>query len=732
MVVEMAEAARMGLRTGLLMLRGPIIRHPFPVHPQIRRLLEDGAVERIDPNQALSARLVLVHHPSVLEHPLAPRPRILAGQLIIVLHHPARDAAGAVQYDLSTVLRHARMGFDLGADTGADTRSAIWLAPVSAVVRHGLSAPLPQGAQLLPDDWTNLIDLADWPPRPPRQSAQADRLVLGRHARPDRRKWPDTAAEAFAAWPTPPGWRLRALGADAELLADYGPLPAAWDLLPFNAEPVAEYLHSVDVWVYFHASAWSEAFGRATLETMACGVPVVLAPLFRPLFGEAALYCTPAEVEPLLRRLAQDPLFWAERAAAGRRFAETTHAAGLFAARITPLLDAGANALTADTPAPHISLPPLPDAKVLFLSSNGIGMGHLVQQMAIAERLAPGLVPVFATMSYAAQLTRKAGLATEFLPGHRNGGLDPSDWNPQFAEHLLELLIRLRPRVVMYDATAVFEGVIAALHSYAEAFTVWVRRPMWQECHRVFLPALWEFDAVIEPGELAEALDTGPTLEQRNMVLPVPPVLHVDPGARLTSAAARRALDLPEAATVVAVQLGGGNNYPLGDLRSRLLADLLARPGLIVLEITAPIAVTGPAPQPLAENHRILPLFPLFRYSRGFDAMVSAAGYNAFHELVLGGVPTLFVPNEGPEMDMQVNRAIWADLAGLALICRRDRHQPLLSQLLDRLLSPAEAAAMRRRMAALPRAPNGAQAIADYVEDHARLIRADRPAGLQA
>lgn len=272
MVVEMAEAARMGLRTGLLMLRGPIIWHPFPVHPQIRRLLEDGAVERIDPAQALSARLVLVHHPSVLEHPLSPRPRILAGQLVIVLHHPARDAAGTVQYDLNTVLRHARMGFDLGADAGTDAPPAIWLAPVSAVVRYGLSAALPQGAQLLPDDWTNLIDLADWPPRAPRQSTQADRFVLGRHARPDRKKWPDTAAEAFAAWPTPPGWRVRALGADAALLADYGTLPAAWDLLPFNAEPVPAFLHSLDAWVYFHSSAWSEAFGRATLEAMACGV----------------------------------------------------------------------------------------------------------------------------------------------------------------------------------------------------------------------------------------------------------------------------------------------------------------------------------------------------------------------------------------------------------------------------------------------------------------------------
>jgi glycosyltransferase involved in cell wall biosynthesis/UDP:flavonoid glycosyltransferase YjiC (YdhE family) len=726
MAVEMEEAARMGLRCGLLIVRGPIIRHPLPIHPAIRGLLDDGAIDRVDPEVPVHAAVVLLHHPSILKHPLSPRPKVLAGRVVIILHHPLQDALGVPQYELPTIVRHASMAFDSQAN--------VMLAPVSTVVRQGLPWQLPEGAVLTQGDWTNLLDLSQFPPRGPRV-AGADQFIIGRHARPDRKKWPDLAKTAYASLPTPDNWRVRALGADPALLAHYGPLPQKWELLPFNAVPVAEFLRGLDAWVYFHADEWVEAFGRTALEAMASGVPVVLAPHFRPLFADAALYCQPDEVEAVLRHLADDPLAWSRQAQAGRAFAERNHDAGLFAARIQPLLT--------DRPAQR-RVEHLPDATVLFLSSNGIGMGHLVQQLAIADRLPLGLTPVFATMSYAAQLARKAGYATEFLPGHRNGGFPHEEWNLQFGEHLLDLLTRLRPRVVMYDATAAFDGVLRALATYDEAFTVWVRRAMWQECHRMFLPALWSFDAVIEPGELAEALDTGPTVEQRPFVYRVAPVLHIDPEARMTRTLARQAMGLPDAASVIGVQLGGGNNFPLADLRQRLLADLLARPGVIVVEIISPINTGGTAPRPVADNHRIMPLFPMFRFSAGFDGMISAAGYNAYHELVLGQVPTIFVPNEGPEMDLQVNRAIWADLAGVGMICRRDLHQPRLKALLDRLLDPDEASAIRRRAAALRLPPydavdqaavrrprNGAQEIADFVEDHARLLRADRPAGLR-
>jgi hypothetical protein len=50
----------------------------------------------------------------------------------------------------------------------------------------------------------------------------------------------------------------------------------------------------------------------------------------------------------------------------------------------------------------------------------------------------------------------------------------------------------------------------------------------------------------------------------------------------------------------------------------------------------------------------------LGRHMRAFDLAICAAGYNTFHELMLAGVPTLFVPQEkiADEQDRRAQRAI--------------------------------------------------------------------------
>jgi glycosyltransferase involved in cell wall biosynthesis len=55
-----------------------------------------------------------------------------------------------------------------------------------------------------------------------------------------------------------------------------------------------------------------EAFGRNILEAMASGLPAILPPHFRPLFGDAAVYAEPVEVPSVLRRLYADRVAYEE------------------------------------------------------------------------------------------------------------------------------------------------------------------------------------------------------------------------------------------------------------------------------------------------------------------------------------------------------------------------------------------------------------------------------------
>ncbi|RWF76111.1 MAG: glycosyltransferase family 1 protein [Mesorhizobium sp.] len=711
LALEIREAARAGLKTGLLAVKGPLLAHPFPMHPEIRSLINRGAVERIDPEVRIEADLVLLHHPTIVTNRFTSRLHITTQKLAVVLHHPMFDRAGRIQYDLERVVANCRAALNVD----------VMLAPVSQVVRHSLPRHLPKGATVIEQDWMNLIDMDDWSPRPPHAPSMP--VVIGRHARPDKKKWPDNVVDAFGAYP-PDGcaYRIRVLGGGPFLEELYGVLPRNWDVLPFSSDGVAEFLRGLDFYVYFHSDAWSEAFGRAILEALAVGLVTILPTHFRDLFGDAAVYCGPRDVQHVIPRFVDEPSLYDEQSKKARKFVADHHGSELFARRLEELFDIPAERPRLDGPVGL--MPPLPVRSVLFASTNGIGIGHLAQQMAIAQRLTPDLKPIFATMSYAMKLATDAGYHTHFLHHHHGIDADLHDWNLVLAEELFDLFIHLRPRVFAYDASAVFEGVVSALATHPNMYSVWVRRPMWPENHRGFLEHARSFDAVIEPGELADEFDHGPTRAMKEWAYVVPPVLLLAPDERLERSAARQFLSIPDDATVVALQLGSGSNFDMRPVREAVVAAVLARPDTVVLDLRSPIRADFAPDPPRDPRHRVVELFPSFRYSRAFDAAVAAAGYNTFHENILGLVPSLFIPNEAVDMDLQLSRARWAQLSGMALLLRGRFDLSRVDDLVEQLLDPSERATMTARCLKLEWR-NGADDIARFIEDHARIVRTD-------
>jgi hypothetical protein len=92
---------------------------------------------------------------------------------------------------------------------------------------------------------------------------------------------------------------------------------------------------------------------------------------------------------------------------------------------------------------------------------------------------------------------------------------------------------------------------------------------------------------------------------------------------------------------------------------------------------------------------RLRATFPMSRYFSAFDLAIAASGYNAFHELIAFGVPTLFVPMPR-DTDDQAARARWADREGLALAVA-GAEDPELGARVGRLCDPEVAAGLRRR-----------------------------------
>ena len=126
LATEIRTQAAAGYRTGLVHVKGPVLRLPHPFHPEIRALLDAGACELIDPDHPVAAGAVLVHHPQLFTHPPARRLRIATERLLVIVHHPPFDAEGAAFYDVAQIDDHVTEIFGL---------RPLW-APISATVRR--------------------------------------------------------------------------------------------------------------------------------------------------------------------------------------------------------------------------------------------------------------------------------------------------------------------------------------------------------------------------------------------------------------------------------------------------------------------------------------------------------------------------------------------------------------------------------------------------------------------
>lgn len=356
--------------------------------------------------------------------------------------------------------------------------------------------------------------------------------------------------------------------------------------------------------------------------------------------------------------------------------------------------------------------------KILFATSNGTGLGHLNRAMAIARRLPDRFESVFFTLSQAAPVVAAAGFRVEYHPSYRRPASGSDwQWNLRLRRRLERLLVEERPDLVVFDGVHPYRALTHVLSARGAPRSVWCRRPMWRKGSSVApLNRSGAFDAVLEPGELAAELDSGPTVARRDEAISVEPVVFLDRDELLPRERAARELGLDPDRTTALVTLGQGGTT------DRAVATVLELLGSDPeLQVAALESSIGRDLEVGAEVVRLQATFPMSRYFAAFDMAVAAAGYNAFHELIAFGVPTLFVPMPR-NTDDQAARARWAAESGIGLAVEGSE-DPELGDRLERLLDPA----LRDRLAkaAIERFPgNGAAQAAAIVSE---LADGNRP-----
>jgi hypothetical protein len=169
-------------------------------------------------------------------------------------------------------------------------------------------------------DWTNLIFIDDWGAA--RSRLIGDRPTSGRHSRPRNDKWPATLDPLFQVFPSGGDIQVRLMGLSEKMKDLIGERPSNWQTLETDEIPVREFLSRIDFFVYFHHPNWVEAYGRTVGEAAAAGCVVILPSYLKKTFGDAGLYCEPAEALGLVRSIAADRQRFAELSARGRQVIE--------------------------------------------------------------------------------------------------------------------------------------------------------------------------------------------------------------------------------------------------------------------------------------------------------------------------------------------------------------------------------------------------------------------------
>jgi glycosyltransferase involved in cell wall biosynthesis len=690
---EVHAQAEASLTTVLVHVPSPHQPKTLPFSPRISELLRDGVATLARPDELVRCKLLLVRQPRIFTADLAAPPRIHAERTVMVINQPPGDGADPARYyDFADVRDRVHRCFG----------PAVEWAPISSQVRDQVLQVEP-GARLAEDDWHEIIDVAQWWRE--RDGFVGDVPVIGRHGRADPVKWPLDPDEIAQAYPDSPDFRVRVLGGGDIAVRRIGHRPPNWDVVPFGAESPEEFLRTIDFFVYFHDPDLVEAFGRTILEAMASGVPVIIGSHFRPTFADAALYSTPAETQSLVRALYDDPARYRAVTSRAREFAERryghqSHLARLAAFGIKPRISPAAG----QAPGPASTAA----RRVLMVSDNGAGMGHLSRLMAIARRLPDDMSAVIATQSYAASVAHGEGFLTEYIPSRKVLQAAQPRWTELLRSRLAHLIDLHEPVVVAVDCLP-HPGIVEAVRDHPELTWVWVRRAMWQRG----VGADWitegkVFDHVLEPGEFAAVADEGPTVADRANAVQVAPISFLSADELLDRDAARAELGLDDRPAAL-LQLGAGNINDIASPIARICRHLTGHGFQLVLAEST----IATRPMPPVPGAKVVKLYPVSRYLRAFDLTVSAAGYNSFHEQIGFGIPTVFLPNTATRLDDQIGRARFAAATGVALVVE-DPESPELEEALDQAVRPDVRARLTHRCAELA-FDNGAPAAAAWL-----------------
>ncbi|MBU7008554.1 glycosyltransferase [Phosphitispora fastidiosa] len=302
---------------------------------------------------------------------------------------------------------------------------------------------------------------------------------------------------------------------------------------------------------------------------------------------------------------------------------------------------------------------------IIFIPTNGAGLGHLTRLLAIAKRLKKRILDteiIFFTTSLAKHLIIQEGFIGYYFPTKTlfDSHVTASRWNNLFLKQLSDILKYHNPQMLVFDGTFPYLGLIQSMNQL-DLKKIWIKREgsKVNDSDKRGKEKEKFFDFVITPREagLSTSEDTGRIYCN--------PIIYLEKSELLDRSQLLKQWKVPENSKVVYIQLGAGNINNITNDITVLIQNLKQRKEIFIVIGESIIGKKLKIPK---NNVMILRDYPNSQFFKAFDLAICASGYNSFHELMHFGVPSIFIPNRETIKDDQFGRAMRAVQANAGMI----------------------------------------------------------------
>lgn len=351
--------------------------------------------------------------------------------------------------------------------------------------------------------------------------------------------------------------------------------------------------------------------------------------------------------------------------------------------------------------------------RTLFIPTNGVGLGHAQRLSLIASEVPAKETLRFAAFPSCIPMINRYGFDALSLVSRSD------DLTQGFANDVVNAA-RLRSQVtagdtVVFDGGYVFDSIYRVC-AQKDVKSVWVRRGLWKPNQNNAIPLSREkvFDLVISPAEGFEELNQ--VISSTARVRPVGPIVTDPSAVSYDRAAIRQALREQfdrDFDRLTVTMLGGGVASDRSAQVNAVAAAMDRRDDTLNLIVVWPTANVHPAwyhwknSHPVKTHHAL----PLLCAS---DLLISAVGYNTFHDVLYHQIPSIFIPQTAAYMDDQGARAQALEQRGAGYLVEPECFQRL-EQLIEECLGNDHTADLRQKLAQLDLPAIGNSAAAQLI-----------------